>query len=212
MKVLRRRDTFSIVVCHHPLSWLRDRDHVEHHIDRAHLQLFGHEHAHELGPAGRGVRVHAGAVHPARGGGEPWEPSYNVIRLTTGDGSAATVPVDVWPRRSRADGTFVALDTDEPCRSFDIGVDIRPAVIDESPIHAGRPISDPSSPTRPLEWQTARAYAMLPVETRLAVADRLGLTTTQDRELEPAVRSRSAFRRAVDLDRLAELQEALHAR
>lgn len=212
IKVLRRRDTFSIVVCHHPLSWLRDRDQVRHHIERAHLQLFGHEHAHEMGPAGRGVRVHAGAVHPARDGGEPWEPSYNVIRLTYVEGPPPTVAVGIWPRRARADGTFGPLDPDEPCRTFSVTVDLGHANADRQPIDPDIVISEPPISTGPLERQVARAYAMLPVETRLAVAEQLGLVDREDRGLEPRVRSRSAFRRAVGLDRLNELQEALHAR
>jgi len=211
IKVLRRRNTFSIVVCHHPLSWLRDRDQIQHHIERAHLQLFGHEHAHELGPAGRGVRVHAGAVHPARDGGEPWEPSYNVIRLTYVVGPPPIVTIDIWPRRARADGTFGPLDPDEPLRSFSVAVDVHTAGADEQPIDPGVVISEPPTPTPPLERQVARAYAMLPVETRLAVAEQLDLIAPEDQRLEPRVRSRSAFRRAVSLDRLNELQEALHA-
>jgi hypothetical protein len=72
-------------------------------------------------------------------------------------------------------------------------------------------ISEPSIPTRPLERHLARRYAMLLVDARLAVARQPGVAATGDQR-EPRLESRSALRRAVDLDRLNEIQEALHAR
>ena len=211
IKVLRRRETFSIVICHHPLSWLRDRGRVEHLIERAHLQLFGHGHAHELGRSGRGIRVHAGAVHPARGGGEPWEPSYNVIRLTSSD-DPATVIVDIWPRRAGVHGTFAPLDPDEPLRTFDVTVDVGPATPEEPLAASADVILPPPPPTLALERQVARAYAMLPIEARLAAAQQVGLLLIGEDERDLRVQSRSAFRRAVERVRLNELQEALNGR
>jgi len=211
IKVLRRRDTFSMIICHHPLSWLRDRERLKHQIERAHLQLFGHDHAHELGLAGTGVRVHAGAVHPARDSGEAWEPSYNVIRVIRTE-SAPTVTVNVWPRRAFPNGRFGPLDEEEPRRTFVLPVDLGRETLDNPDSNQDEVISEPSRPSLPLEREVARAYAALPVDTRLATADRLGLIDPDAHDFEPRVRSRLAFRRAVDLNRLNELREALNAR
>jgi hypothetical protein len=75
----------------------------------------------------------------------------------------------------------------------------------------GEAISQPSIQTRLLGRRLARGYAMLPVDARSAVAEQPAVVASDDRR-EPRRQSRSALRRAVDLDRLDELQEALHAR
>jgi predicted phosphodiesterase len=72
----------EIVMCHHPISWLMDGNEVDDKYRRyANLVLTGHEHQSRCFNQGPGLRVCAGAVHPARR--EPnWQPSYNVIRLS----------------------------------------------------------------------------------------------------------------------------------
>ena len=61
-------ETVSILLCHHPVNWLRDGDIVDQWLARPHLLLTGHEH--ELGIVecadGRSATIAAGAVTPER--------------------------------------------------------------------------------------------------------------------------------------------------
>lgn len=76
-------DTVSILLCHHPVNWLRDEDIVDQWLARPHLLLTGHEH--ELGIVeradGRSATIAAGAVTPERSE-TGWTPAYNVIELS----------------------------------------------------------------------------------------------------------------------------------
>lgn len=99
--VPRRDDTIHIVIAHHPPGWLRDWATVEPYLRRAHLLLFGHEHAYAARqPVDRGtVEVYAGAVGPERIQGMPtgrYAPTYNVLTLARADKNA--VHVTVQPR------------------------------------------------------------------------------------------------------------------
>ena len=79
--LLREDNVFRVVVGHHPPSWTIEGDVADKAFsDRAILQLFGHKHDHWLQPAGRGLRVIAGAVHPAHNEFN-WEPRYSLIAL-----------------------------------------------------------------------------------------------------------------------------------
>lgn len=73
----------SVVLCHHPLRWLRDADLVQSWLARAQLVLTGHEH--EAGIAmsddKRSLRIASGAVNPNQNQAG-WIPAYNVIDLT----------------------------------------------------------------------------------------------------------------------------------
>jgi hypothetical protein len=69
--------------------------------------------------------------------------------------------------------------------------------------------SEPSIPT--LGRHLARRCAMLLVDARLVGAEQPAVAAAGDQR-EPRLKSRSALRRAADLDRLNEIQEALHAR
>jgi len=79
-------DVVSMLLCHHPLRWLRDADHVSPWLNRAHILLTGHEHS--LGirtsPDGRSVAIEAGAVNPERTSAD-WAPAYNILDLSADD-------------------------------------------------------------------------------------------------------------------------------
>jgi hypothetical protein len=101
-RLARADDTVHIVICHHPPSWLRDWALVEPYFDRAHVQLFGHEHVYKAAQiCDRGpVRVFAGAVGPQPK--EPCKPTYNLLELAvTGD----TLEVGIHPRVWRPEQT-----------------------------------------------------------------------------------------------------------
>jgi predicted phosphodiesterase len=83
----RTPPAIRIAMIHHPPSWLRDWDVVEPFMRRAHVLLFGHEHAfapRQRTPGGT-VEISAGAVTPEREAGiptPPYVPSYNVVTLS----------------------------------------------------------------------------------------------------------------------------------
>lgn len=88
--------TVRIALVHHPPNWLRDWHHVQPYVDRAHMVLFGHEHAYRAEqetPDGT-VYVRAGAVGPELGA--DWVPSYNLLTLDADDNRLHVV---VEPRR-----------------------------------------------------------------------------------------------------------------
>jgi predicted MPP superfamily phosphohydrolase len=79
-------DVITVLMCHHPGSWLRDADYVDPWLARPHLLLTGHEHT--LGiisrPDGLSLSIASGAVNPERT--KPgWAPAYNIIELEVED-------------------------------------------------------------------------------------------------------------------------------
>lgn len=200
----RADDTFTILLCHHPLNWLRDGDTHAHLVERAHLQLFGHEHLFDAAPIGAGVRVHAGAVHPERGSGERWEPSYNVIRLDVADQVPSPVGVTIWSRRLLADGTFGPRDAGAPTEHHSITL-----LGHDAPEVLGPPSEPAPAPTSTLERQLAREFSGLSVERRQALGRSLGLLTFEDADLDEAAVGRLVFHRARQQGRLDELEQEM---
>jgi predicted MPP superfamily phosphohydrolase len=200
-------DTLVILVCHHPLAWLRDRDRIQNLIERAHLQLFGHEHAADVQPLpGGGLRVHAGALHPQRSS-DPWQPAYNVITLSVADTSAFPIAVEISQRCIQPNGTFGALNPASPIEPFTItGEASSSAAAGELP---EAPPAPPPPPTPELDRRVARRFAALSTERRLAAGQTLGLIATEDLELDETTRARQVFHRARENDRLNELEEII---
>ncbi len=84
------RSCITIVLMHHPPSWLHDGAYAEQRIRvRAHVILSGHEHNFDAGKTdpvvGHGfMYVRAGALHPDKESGDwqnPWDPRFNWIEL-----------------------------------------------------------------------------------------------------------------------------------
>ena len=83
----RARDTFIIVLCHHPPSWLRDRESAETFLRRAHLQLYGHQHSFDVGRSGAGLRIDAGAMQLQARDEDPWNPTLIISSRYHADGA-----------------------------------------------------------------------------------------------------------------------------
>ena len=72
----------NVVLCHHPHSWLIDANQSNDFFrGQAHIVLSGHEHDARCYMEDKSLRVFAGATHPSRREG-PWEPCYNVLRVS----------------------------------------------------------------------------------------------------------------------------------
>ena len=91
------RDVVTVTLCHHPLRWLRDERDAGGWLSRAHVRLFGHEHASgiEVAANTRSVTVNSGAVTPPRDE-DGWYPTFNLIRLSTPQHDR--LRVEIWAR------------------------------------------------------------------------------------------------------------------
>lgn len=203
----RFHDTFTILLCHHPPSWLRDRKFVEHYLERAHLQLYGHEHTYDVADVGAGLRVDAGAVHPVRTA-EDWEPSYNVVVLRVNEERESAVDVDIYPRRLQNDGKFGPLNANEEMqrRSVSVGLDgAAPHAV------APEPAQDPPEVSSDDERTLAFEFVALPPDRRLQIAGELDLMDGADGELPEGVQVRKIFERARESGKLDALKEQVNA-
>ncbi len=86
-------DAISILMCHHPVRWLRDADAVRLWLNRPHVLLTGHEHKFKVKHSAdeRSLHIASGAVNPERSGAA-WAPAYNILDLEL-DGDALVVSV-----------------------------------------------------------------------------------------------------------------------
>jgi predicted MPP superfamily phosphohydrolase len=196
-------NTVTILLCHHPPNWLRDYEVVAPFVERAHLQLYGHEHSFDLKRSGAGFRVDAGAVHPSRKE-DPWQPSYNLISLHLNTEDRSEVTVDFYPRHLRANQMFAAMEE---------GEDMRRETISLQP---GPPSGGPPLPTSPApaadpieERQVARRFLALGRDTRLRIGRDLGLIGEPEERLPEGVRLRHVFDQARAEGRLEELMEKI---
>ncbi len=101
----------SIVLCHHPHSWLIDGNEVNDFLrNQAHVVLCGHEHDTRIYVEGGSLRVFAGAVHPARRENR-WEPCYHILRLSVSTAAKrelmASVETRVWLDKEKRFGPYV---------------------------------------------------------------------------------------------------------
>ena len=204
----RERGCFQILLCHHPLDWIRDADRAGPYFDdRAHIQLFGHKHRHRLTRKNESVVLGAGAVHPERGDG--WDPRYNVLVLerraeqstTTG---APTVTLRVYRRRWDPNAPSFGQDGAHEYHEFEMTLDdpeVRsatpaegsqeaPPEVERSELAPGggqEQASSTLSPGRALIYR----LAMLPHLVQVLIGVDLGLLDDSDRKLRgPQLRER----------------------
>jgi 3',5'-cyclic AMP phosphodiesterase CpdA len=212
-----------IALVHHPPEWLKDWDRVKPYVDRAHVVLFGHDHAYkaDLDQEGGAVYVRAGAVGPERG--PLWVPSYNLLTLAiAGD----QLDVAVEPRRwipsqtsfgPHDDGTqtfMVALREDAKAENESKDVAVEP---DEGPANA-TPLSTPSSEepgpasganTPAHRRELVFSYLSAPVTRREVVARKLGVFEEDDVGLPEGEFYAAILRRVRDRGLIDDLAKEL---
>ena len=81
-QIPRNAGVVNLVVAHHHLTWLRQGQALEDHLnDVAPVQIFGHVHTNRISREVEYIRLIASAAHPDRT--EPqWEPGYNFLELS----------------------------------------------------------------------------------------------------------------------------------
>lgn len=208
-------DTFTIVLCHHPPGWLRDREHVEPYLRRGHLQLYGHEHSFDVLDSGDGLRINAGAVHPERGNAN-WEPSYNVIKLTVEPEHTSQVTVELYARKLQGeDMTFGPARDPEVFRKT-ITIRRKDETGEGEPAHGTQDFAEPVEELleppalTPVQERTvALAFVELPRERRRQIGAALELIDPDDAALPEGERLGRIFERARDRGLLDQLKERI---
>jgi 3',5'-cyclic AMP phosphodiesterase CpdA len=220
-------DCIEVVMCHHPPSWLLDGNEVDDRYRRyANLVLTGHEHQSRCFNQGPGLRVCAGAVHPARR--EPnWQPSYNVIRLSIeSSGQQRTLVIDVETRNwHKTDLVFVAYPWSGPQGRYVHRQDLPPARIAQSqsiPNNSDVPPVTTEPAIVPEEPPTADNLAFaagrrklivhffrLAILSRYQVVISVALYDESDEALEGQARWAKVFERAEQSKKLSALWTAV---
>lgn len=225
----RRPEMMHLVMMHHPPTWLRDWPLLEPYLKRAHLILFGHEHAYssvQPGGAGATVHVNAGAVAPERqAGGEndPFLASYNVITLSKATGGLSVMveprywskPMTRFTDHPQGDATYfvandpIGEDTGEADR-------LEPTDDDEatgaSPLletPAAAPASAHSGTERKDRRRLAVRFLGLPVTRRREIARQLRVLADDDLTIPDRELWNIVLRRVRDRNLIDRLEEKL---
>jgi hypothetical protein len=216
-------------VCHHPPDWLIDENIEDNLRLRTRLQLFGHKHMARMYRVGDSLRIAAGATHPDREE-SGWEPTFNVISIwIKKEDEERTMELDVypqvWSKRELSYRSELSKDGKENHHwSFQLprwNPPVEPISV-EAVLGSGESVeqaaetsvleSQPSStgghlvnPARRLTYR----FMSLPYQTRIEVAQKLGLIENEDSDLKDPQRYEAYFRRAKERKLLAKFWEAI---
>ncbi|PHY21508.1 metallophosphoesterase [Caulobacter sp. BP25] len=210
-----------LCMSHHPPNWLQDGREFEVGLDRARIQLFGHEHDQRITPARDYVRLYAGSVNPHRS--EPsWQPGYNILEISieTGDGVRNMV-VDAHVRVWRGPPPLFRNHDDKDGTPYHRTV-IKLA--DWSPPSAWRPEpvvsqeeptvpSPPGESTKPATTMTVRElvhrFFRLSLSQKTEIVGRLDLAKEEDNALPDVERYKLALLRAKEANQLNDVGELI---
>ncbi len=207
----------NLLMCHHPLDWLHDRDALRDSLKaRTRICLFGHKHVQRLELSDDTLFVMAGAVHPERNEGK-WEPRYNFIGLSvTSAAGQRHLAVDIWPRIWNDVQKVFKADLDNnrsDRRSYQLPLSAwqpPPAAEGESPKRAktstevtteGRIVN----PKRRLVYR----FHSLPYVAQMEIVTKLKLVAEEDRDRKDEERQVLYFRRAEQNNVLDQLWRAV---
>lgn len=206
----------NLLMCHHPLDWLHDRDALQDSLlARTKACLFGHKHTQRLVPFAQTLFVMAGAVHPDRNEGK-WEPRYNFIALSVaGEGDKRQLVVQVWPRVWDDVNKVFKADFDvsgSDVRSFQMALPTwtpPPSAATDAvkkPRVAGvTPEGKIVNPKRRLVFR----FHNLSYVAQMEIVTKLKLTAEEDRDLSDEERQSRYFRRAEQNEILDQLWTAV---
>ena len=191
-----------LTLAHHPPSWLLDQDGAEHYLNtRARIQLYGHKHEHWIEPAGQGIRVVAGAVHPERTESN-WIPRYNVLVLNLEKhDNARFLEVIVYPRRWSTEQTCFIGD----CDASHLPIRLYRFRIDDSPPSVASPRTDRVALEADEKRRLGYRLAMLAKDLQIRLAQRLELIGCDDLQTDASDFADALLRIAEERQRLGEL-------
>ncbi len=223
--VKRDDGVLHLTLCHHPPEWLHDQAPVEDHLNKVHVQLFGHKHAQRVDVINDNVRLVAGAMHPERR--EPaWVPTYNVLEIERR--GEQRIGLRLFQRRWHQHGTSFIAERDPnngedfrehtwhgfprrtPAAARQQGVTSRRAELPQDAV-APRVLpatmaldAPPIAESDKMQRLTFR-FLTLPTLERYEIALKLGLLREADESLPPNTLFLEVFQRAVEARLLAEL-------
>lgn len=200
-----------LTMAHHPPSWLLDQDDAQRYLNaRARIQLYGHKHEQWIEPAGRGVRVVAGAVHPERTESN-WIPRYNVLTLSVRrENNTRFLEVRVYPRRWSNEETCFIADCGSnllPIRSYSFRLDEFP-MVSEAP--AG---GDVTITVNEEKLRLRYRLEMLSKDLQIRIAEQLDLRSPNHLQIDAPEFAELLIRTVEEqerLDKLFDLVEEYH--
>lgn len=220
LQITREAGITNVVVAHHHLSWLRQRQMLEAHLnDVAPLQIFGHIHTNRIDPARDWLRLSASATHPDRGE-TAWEPGYNILELNVeGTGTSRMLHIKAHVRIwQTAPGGFRAK-MDRSSDVFDHTIALEPweiprATIEKIPAPGASNLdapglAAPSPATMTLLREIGIRFYQLSFSRKSEIAGRLNLLEEEDMSEPDFERFRRVFLRAHDRGQLKELAHAI---
>jgi hypothetical protein len=208
----------NLLMCHHPLDWLHDRDALRDSLKaRVRVALFGHKHVQRLERADDTLIVASGAVHPDRNEGK-WEPRYNFLGLSVAtNGDQRHLAVEVWPRIWDDVNKVFKADFDNAgseCRNYQLPLPAwQPPSADPVAVPGGTTeVTAEGKIVNPKRRLVYRFHG-LPYVRRLEVVTKLKLVAEEDQDLKEEERYPLYFRRAEEngiLDQLWTAVEQQH--
>lgn len=211
----------NLLMCHHPLDWLYDRDALKDNLKaRTRVVLFGHKHVQRLELADTTLLVSTGAVHPDRNEGK-WEPRYNFLGLSVvTQAEQRHLRVELWPRIwDDVNKVFKAEYDDKGSDRREFHIPLPPW--QSLPKAEAEPDGIPGSTTEVTEEgkivnpkrRLVYRFHALPYVRRLEVLTKLKLVAEGDQDLKEEERNPLYFRRAEEngiLDQLWTAVEQQH--
>jgi hypothetical protein len=228
--ITRQSGVSYLVMCHHPLTWLKSRDSIEDLWNtRSAIQLFGHKHRQRVFRINESAVLCAGATLPHRR--EPnWAPCYSVIEMwVEREGAARRLKLDIhhriWhpartkfmaePAEDGRDYHSLALALDD----WEVQDAVNPAPDDapQGPLQDAPQLEGPGLEPSPggemLKMDAARRLAyrflMLPYIMRMRIALDLELLEEADQWSSDPELYQSLFHRAKERQRLGDLWYAV---
>ena len=214
-----------LVVCHHPLDWLYEKDEIEDvYVNRIKVLLCGHKHRQRT-RNGTYTTVFSGALHPERSELN-WDPRYNIIELKIRtEETQDLLQVRIFERQfDRSTQRFIARNnpcTDQPFFESEYPLGARSAQPMQPTQSASELVTemgeqeltqndehDKQIMTRALLYQ----FYSLPLHSQLSIITDLQLVNDNDKLENTQDLLRHALQRAKDLDQIAALEEAIGER
>lgn len=203
-----------LVMCHHPVDWLRDGEIVEKLLNnRAIIQLYGHKHNQVIDEHKKYLRIVSGAVQPNRR--EPnWKPRYNWIAISV-DGVAdhRQLSVEVYPRVWSSETPSFVHDHDR-CEGKDSltftaalphWVKVMPKDGDAGKAPDKIVVGSSVNPNEDVAKNMAYDFLSLPHLIRILIAQRLNLLKNEDEGLQDFDLFDRIYARAVASDKVNDL-------
>jgi len=206
----------NLLMCHHPLEWLVDRDALKDSLKaRTRVCLFGHKHAQRIERSDDTLFVMAGAVHPERNEGK-WEPRYNFLGLSVVSSAGQRhLAVDIWPRIWDDLQKVFKADLDNnrsDRRSYQLPLPAwQPPPATERESRKRTKSTEVTAEGRIVnpKRRLVNRFHSLPYVTRLEIVARLKLAADEDQDLKEEERQILYFRRAEQNDMLEQLWTAV---